>query len=124
MTRHPTPNGGMFFPKNTPDLMQSLPCFPTTPHVQFLPAKSPNRLPCFINTTFENGFIPDGVVMDGLIVLKMKAINSEGVDIRVNRFRSTHEAKKNVRRYVIGVRTLPLLRLSHCLALDKRNKNI
>src|ERR1700722_1001054 len=26
----------MFFPKSTPDLMQSLPCFPTTPHVEFL----------------------------------------------------------------------------------------
>jgi hypothetical protein len=27
----------------------------------FCTAESPNRLPCFINTTFENSFMPDGV---------------------------------------------------------------
>src|SRR5713226_4288475 len=27
----------------------------------FCSAESPNRFPCFINTTFENSFIPDGV---------------------------------------------------------------
>ncbi len=61
VTPHQTTNGGMFFAKGTPDLMQSLPAFQRRHTSSFCSAESPNRLPCFINTTFENGFIPDGV---------------------------------------------------------------
>ena len=34
VTRHQTTNGGMFFAKSAPDLMQRLSCLPTTPHVE------------------------------------------------------------------------------------------
>jgi hypothetical protein len=32
VTRHQTTNGGMFFAKGAPNLMQRLPCLPTTPY--------------------------------------------------------------------------------------------
>src|SRR4030081_838078 len=61
VTRHQTTNGGMFFAKSAPDLMQRLSCLPTTPHVEFLLRRKPKPSPCFINTAFENSFIPDVV---------------------------------------------------------------
>jgi hypothetical protein len=35
----------MFFAKGTPDLMQRLPCLPTTPHVAFLLCRKPKPFP-------------------------------------------------------------------------------
>ena len=45
VTRHQTTNGGMFFAKSAPDLMQRLPCLPTTPHVEFLLSRKPKPSP-------------------------------------------------------------------------------
>ena len=61
--RHATPNNEwiMVLAKSAPDLMQHLPDFQRRHTSLFCSAESPNRLPCFINTTFENSFIPDGV---------------------------------------------------------------
>jgi hypothetical protein len=47
--------------KSAPDLMQRLPAFQRRQTSIFCSAERPNRFPCFINTTFENSFIPDGV---------------------------------------------------------------
>src|ERR1700732_2862745 len=47
MTRHQTTNGGMFFAKGTPDLMQRLTRLPTTPHVEFLLSRKPKSSPLF-----------------------------------------------------------------------------
>ena len=40
-TRHQATNGRMLLAKGAPDLMQRLPCFPTTPHVEFLLRRKP-----------------------------------------------------------------------------------
>jgi hypothetical protein len=61
MARHQTTNGVMALAKSAANLMQRLPFLPTTPHLALLFPESPNRFPGFINTTFENRFIPDGV---------------------------------------------------------------
>jgi hypothetical protein len=45
VTRHQTTNGGMFFAKGTPDLMQGLPCLPATPHVALLRRRKPKPFP-------------------------------------------------------------------------------
>src|SRR6266403_945930 len=47
VTRHQTTNGGMLFAKSAPDLMQRLPCLPTTPHVEFLLRRKPKPSPLF-----------------------------------------------------------------------------
>ena len=47
VTRHQTTNGGMLFAKSAPDLMQRLPCLPTTPHVEFLLRRKPKLSPLF-----------------------------------------------------------------------------
>src|SRR5580704_13575876 len=47
VTRHQTTNGGMFFAKSAPDLMQRLPRLPTTPHVEFLLRRKPKLPPLF-----------------------------------------------------------------------------
>jgi hypothetical protein len=45
VTRNQTTNGRMFFAKSAPDLMQRLPCLPTTPHVEFLLRRKPKPSP-------------------------------------------------------------------------------
>jgi hypothetical protein len=37
------------------------PAFQRRHTASFCSAESPNRFPCFINTTLKNGFVPDGV---------------------------------------------------------------
>ncbi len=67
VTRHQTTNGGMFFAKSAPDLMQRLPGLPTTPHVEFLLRRKPKPPPLFHkHHTFENCFTPDGYCIDRL----------------------------------------------------------
>jgi len=47
VTQHETTNGGMFFAKGAPDLMQRLSCLLTTPHVKFLLRGKPKPFPWF-----------------------------------------------------------------------------
>jgi hypothetical protein len=47
VTRHQTTNGGMFFAKSAPNLMQRLPGLPTTPYVEFLLHRKPKPSPLF-----------------------------------------------------------------------------
>jgi hypothetical protein len=48
-------------PKARPISYNVCPAFQRGHTSSFCSAENPNRLPCFINTTFENSFIPDGV---------------------------------------------------------------
>jgi MFS family permease len=60
VTRHQTTNR-MFLAKARPISCNVCPAFQRRHTSIFCSAESPNRFPGFMNTTFESGFIPDGV---------------------------------------------------------------
>jgi hypothetical protein len=47
VTRHQATNGRMLLAEHAPDLMQRLPCLPTTPHVALLLRRKPKPSPLF-----------------------------------------------------------------------------